>query len=112
MGVALDAEVLYGLSKGVFIELTSTTKSPKNLDTKLMCSYFLIFIYIYILIIENEKKTIRHGPVHVPCTCPIQLKPTNMPPTHPLHYLHALTQRWDTSCATHGDVQGHVLGHN
>ena len=78
----------------------------------LMSPYHVIAALGMTKVLENEKKTIRHRPIYVPCTCPIQLKPTNVSPAHPLHYLHALTQRWDTSCATHGHVQGHGLGHN
>ena len=44
MGVALDAEVLYTLPKGVFVGLRAPTKScEKNLDRKLMSSYFFIY---------------------------------------------------------------------
>ena len=41
MGVTLDTEVLYTLPKGVFVDLRTPTKScEKNLDRKLMSSYF------------------------------------------------------------------------
>ena len=44
MGVALDAEVLYGLPKGVFMGSRAPPKSyEKNLDRKLMSSYFFIY---------------------------------------------------------------------
>ena len=48
MGVALDAEVLYTLPKGVFVGSRAPTKSyEKNLDRKLMPSYFYIYISNY-----------------------------------------------------------------
>ena len=43
MGMALDAEVLYALPKGGFMGSRAPTKSyEKNLDRKLMSSYFYV----------------------------------------------------------------------
>ena len=58
MGVALDAEVLYGLPKGVFM---GSTRAPpksheKNLDRKLMSTYF------YIMHVSNHRKRKKNYP--------------------------------------------------
>ena len=48
MGVALDAEVLYGLPKGVFMGSKVPPKSyEKNLDRKLMSTYFYMYVSNY-----------------------------------------------------------------
>ena len=45
MGVALDTEVQYGLPKGVFMGARAPTYIPKkNLDRKILSSYFFIYI--------------------------------------------------------------------
>ena len=90
MVMKLDAEVLYGLSKNIFIESISTPKGTRK--SRLKTNIYLCF-YIHVLIIENEKKIIRHKPIYVPYTCPIQLKPTNISPPTPIQYLRTLTQR-------------------
>ena len=48
MGVTLDTEVLYTLPKGVFVDLRTPTKScEKNLDRKLMFTYFYMYVSNY-----------------------------------------------------------------